>query len=1410
MKRVLSISIFLLAVWGMTAQPNRYLVRTLTANEGLSHADANFVVQDKKGYMWIATYSGLNRYDGYDIKVYLDKNHGSDNVYYNRISYLGVDESVIWAATRLGLTYFDSRLEKFFNAKAKTAALQDLLQKQVGFLFISSHKYLIISGLGWSHLCRIGKDRVLEEVENPMWQKGTNINAALEDAKGNIWFVSSKGLFCLSPDGLSIKPVAQEILKGQPLRNICKNQENELLISSDNCFYRIKMTDFYEKGQTENLPYVKIAVNVSIFKAAKGASDNLMLNNIIADSFGNIWLGTQRGLVQMRYDNNPIPSFKTYETDLENYHSNLSSTALRHLFIDKTGSLWVSTIGGGVNILNLRQKKFQTIRRDIHAVGNTLPSNYISALLENQDGSGLWVGTRESGLSYYDLKNRTFKNYFSNIIDPLSISDNRIKSLAFDHQNRLWVGTENGLNRFENGHFMPFFQRKTRVDSEIPISALGTDRLGQLWVGTWSKGLKRLRFNADGTNNIVSFTPLSNSNIFGISSDRITFICPDSSRNEVIVGTDKGIDHFFLTDKGDVAQIRHYKGSEKGQLGSNYIWPIVRVSARELWIGTIGGGLNHVFLNDDGTYQATVLSDNQVLPANDIESLLPDQQGNFWLGSSSGLAKFNPKNNRFTRFDVNDGLQGNSFKVNSACSGRNGRLYFGGVNGFSYFNPNDIESETQEAQAVITDVLVNNHPLRTGDISGLNEAISYTSALVLKYSENNFVLRFSALQFTNPAKCQYRYRLEGFQKDWVYTDARNRQAAYSNLDYGTYTFLVEATNPDGVWSNKPTRLTVQVSPPWWLSNLAKFIYFSLVIGILYGIFYYQQRLFKLQKTVVLQKMEEEKQEAIHNLRIQFFTNISHDLRTPLTLILAPVERLLKNIKDPSVSTALQGVSRNAQKLLALINELMDFRRAESGALTLHIQAFPINQVVREATSAFSEAAAERGILLTQHEKISTNLVFLDKGILEKILANLIGNAVKYTSEGGQIDVTVFDKLDVWTSKFPTKHEILHPKRANKTVSIQIVDTGMGIPADELHHIFEEYFRVSNTSKTIGSGIGLATVKSLVALHKGDIRMSSTSGKGTEFVVTLPCTADFYTATEQQKQTTASLESTISPEILLSSTPNNAQTLPSVFATPIIEKNNTKKQKLLIVEDNDELRALLVEEFSAFFRVVEAVDGQEGLEKIHAELPDLVVSDVMMPRMDGFQLCQAIRNDISICHTPIVLLTAKESTEARLSGADAGADVYFSKPFNRDLLQKTVQNLLQSRQIIRDRYAKDYYADAQSLVQNQKDKQFLDAFIAVIEEKMGEEDLDVGVLCKELGMSRTVLYEKVKALTGKSINDFSRSLRLKKAARLLTEKDISVADAMMQVGFSSASYFTKAFKNEFGKTPTDFLAHARHK
>jgi signal transduction histidine kinase/DNA-binding response OmpR family regulator/ligand-binding sensor domain-containing protein len=1358
------------------AQQNNYpyKIKSLTVDEGLSHTDANDIAQDQKGFIWIATYFGLDRLDGNTVRQFYNSNEPLKNAYKNRISCVYPDQAGdIWLGTEGGLQRFEVHTERYIDYHCSNQPLNNFLK----IYKPSSNK---IYALGRNKLMRFEiKGTTLTELKLPIDPAVSVFDFVVD--QGRILLATSNGLMMLDEGGRLLH-IQVSGLKTMAFNHLALGKGNELLIAAKDQLFTI----FPEAVRN----------SASLTYAVKDQYSSPFRNeikNVIRDAKNTYWVNEGGRLIHL--DNKlklkQIISSKTPQ-------QTLNSNSLTKILVDRSQCLWICMFGGGVNYFDLNEKPFYTLQH-VSGVQNSLSGNYVRCVLA--DGSDIWIGTTDSGLNCYSRKSGQI-TFYNTSNTPVKLKNDVVTALTKDFNGNLWIGSNKGIEILDQKRQRIIKPPGWETFPSYAIEILTTDCFGNIWFGNHTdqfgviykdiRGIYQVKYYGEGF-----------------------FILADDKIPQLMVSSTHGLKRIRIDKNGNVISQVTYTASDKpNSLSSNYTYPIVKQNDSTYWVGTIGGGLNKLQLGSENKYRIENFG-NQYGIFNDVESMEADNQGNIWMGGN-GLERFNPATKKLIRYDKNDGLQGNSFKVGSSFKGSDGCLYFGGINGLNYFYPNQIHENSVPAVPRITDILINNqHPIiqpNQPTENSVRQSVSYSNALKINYKQNNFIISFSAMHFANPLKCKYRYKLTGFDKDWRYTDGKTPNASYNNIDYDNYTFEVQASNDDGVWSSETAKIMILVTPPWWKSVVAKIFYVIILLSILTGIYRYQARWHMLKQDIEIGKINEKKREEIHLQReelhqqqLVFFTNISHEFRTPLTLIVGPLEHLIHENKDVHLDSSYQLILRNARRLMNLIAELMNFKKVADSVIRLQVRPLDINQFCSGLFTDFENIALHKDIKYQFINNTNYNegqlTGWFDVQVLEKILFNLLNNSFKYTESNGEVTLEIFFDLERFKPSFPNEYKLLNSFRAEKYLYIRVADTGIGISPESIGNIFERYYRIS--SSHIGSGVGLALVKSLAQLHKGDIYVYSERMAGTEIIVGIPWGKSNYEDAEKNLFG-GELRSQLEPvdKLVLTATE------PTSVNHGVIASRSDKR--ILIVEDNSELRRFLMQVLNKEYHIFEAEDGEQGLKIATEQIPDIIISDVMMPRMNGIELCRIVKEKFETRHIPFIILSAKNAIDSRIEGMELGADFYFAKPLSIDLLMLTIKNIFSQRERSKQRFLNDYLSNATELVQSEVDKAFFDKLIHVIDKNLQYADMDVDFLCQNLFVSRTKLYQKIKSISGQSVGEFIRTIRLKRSIEIMTHENITMNEVAERIGMQSSSNFSRTFKKEYGKSPLQFMQSLKSK
>jgi signal transduction histidine kinase/ligand-binding sensor domain-containing protein/DNA-binding response OmpR family regulator len=1402
---LLLLPLLLLLALGARAQdtaPRDFRFEHLTVDQGLSHSDAMAVAQDRAGFIWVGTNRGLDRYDGYALRPYLlpITRQGMAG---NRIKVLHVAPATgrLWVGTeRAGLYYYDATADQLRPLSPATAppaarpllaqladvSIMALTSDAQGRLWVATPKHglfvLAFDAQGGLASVRLVPFAARQPTEHYLSSLAT-------DAEGNVWVGTyNQGLGVVRPGAA---PVVEPTDITDHVRALLVDRRGDFWI-----------------GLNQQVLWVSAANRRAGRQLAAHPQplDYPQLQALQLDSFGRLWVGTNYGLYvweagAVTGTAPPLRPTPTLLLPQDGEPGGLNSERVHQIFEDRTQVLWLCASAGGLNKVNLRQKPFGQLRRQ-RAGQAALASNYINAVYKEEATNTLWLGTR-NGVQAYDLARQTYRSYLSE--DKTSGRRSIDVSALYQARNgTLWIGTRNrglvSLSRTSGRETLRTYDPLVvgaGALHDASIERITEDRAGHLWVATLNMGL--LQFDAQGQ--LLRAYLAKNS---ALPTSRFTYLLYDPRRDVLWASTaDQGL--LKLRVEVDslrvLRQFRHQPDAADG-LRVNYVWPLLLDRQGTLWIGTIGGGLH--WLATDAQGREAVRSAYKHLPESDVESLLADDAGHLWIGGT-GLYRYAPATRQYLRYDVADGLQSNAFKIGAADRGADGTLYFGGINGVSYFQPAIIQPNPYAPVVQLTGLRVANQPVAVGQpFNGrvlLPRPLSEAQTVVIRPGDNDFSVEFVGLNYANPQKNQYAYQLEGYNRGWVTPPPGQRSASFANLPPGHYTLRVKASNGEGAWSARPATIGFDVRAPWYKTGWAYALYALALMGAVVLYRRIEMTRQELKSKLALEHFRVEKEKELTNLKLGFFTNISHELRTPLTLILGPMEEIAGSPGPvPGLQAKVQLMQRQTRKLLDLVNQLLDFRKVETGHVPLCAARQAAGPFIAEQYASFQLKAQERGVQYGLDLPAEPVELFFDRGKLEIILTNLLANAFKYVRDRGRVELAA---AVVGSPDGPAVYA--DGQLAANYLRITVSDTGVGIAAHELDRIFDPYYQAAhtNTLRMTGTGIGLALARQFAERHGGQLTVASTPGVGATFELRLPFgqqhlrPEDLSSAPEAAAPATEILvpEPTI-PDALPAGEPATEAALP---AGP---------PRLLVVEDHDEVRDYLCELFAADYQVLAAEDGVAGWEMALAKLPDLIISDVMMPRSDGLELCQKLKQHPKTSHIPVLLLTARTAETQQLEGLGTGADDYVSKPFNPTLLHAKADALLRNRRKLHEFYQRRILLQPTEIVVADADREFLEKAMQVVEQHLGDTEFSVQVLVRELGLSSSVFYRRIKSLTGQTAVEFIRDVRLKRAAQLLASTQLRVSEVAFEVGIENAKYFRQVFQKLFGMTPSDYARQHR--
>ncbi|THU40169.1 response regulator [Niastella caeni] len=1365
MRFLISVVLLLLSL-AVFPQSGRYNFSKLDIFSGLSHNQVNTILKDIDGFVWFGTMSGLNRYDGYSYKIFRKKPNDSASLYDNNIlSLYELPDRKMWVGTRSGPCIYNSQTEKFdkdydnylHSLGLPSGGIIDIEKGNNGrfwFLYDQLDLYLYSSN----------EKSVKPFRPHFTFNPSAKITSVKETKDGKLWLVYQNGF--LQEYDIKENKIVFSSTAVQKLEK--KTMPYNLFVDSDGDIWLWHYTYgalLFNAQSNSVRPF-----NEKSFPSR--LSSNLV-SQIVQDNKGLIWVATDHGGVTLIDKKN---NFRTsYLLNDTKDPQSLSHNSINALYKDDIGIIWLGTYKQGVNYFNGNIVQFPHYH---HQASNARSLQYddVNRFVEDKQGN-IWIGTNGGGLIYFDRKNNTFKQYLHDPNNANSLSNNVIVSLCIDHKGLLWIGTYfGGLNSFDGRKFTHYKHNDNDSSSLIDdkVWEIYEDREHHLWIGTLGGGLDLL----DRKTNRFTHYQFKD----GLESlNYISAILQDRKGN-LWIATVSGI---VVFEKNNNKPVLYQQTNRKNSLSNNNVFCFLEDSKGRIWAGT-SEGLN-LFNEQTKSFQIFTTSDG--LPDNIILNILEDDRQTLWISTPNGLCNAIPRQKE-NGFDLSviyynevNNLQNREFNKNAVLKTRAGELIFGGTSGFNIINPAAIQQHAFRPKILFTGLQLLNKDIAPGELVNdrvlLKKSISQVQRIDLKYKENVFSIEFTSLEFAPGAGTKYAYMMEGFNADWLYTDGSQRRATYTNLAPGYYTFKVKALSRDGLWSDIKT-LQIKIEPPYWRTPVAFIIY----VLIATGIFLLVRRItlerihmrFKLQQ----QRREAERVQALDQLKTKFFTNVSHEFRTPLSLIIAPLNKIIEQAGNEEQKKQLNLVQRNAKRLLNLVNQLLDFRKMEVQEVKLHSSIGDIIRFSKDISESFMDIAENKGIQFSFSSNIDSLEIYFDKDKIEKILFNLLSNAFKYTHDNGIVSVQL-------TYNPPEKNE-----GGDGTLAMEVKDTGIGIPGDKHEKIFERFFQTDVPESMVnqGTGIGLAITKEFVKLHNGIITVKSEPGTGTCFTVLLPAKKIFEPVT---RSTMSAIPAGEAEQILLDES-----------------RKSGKKKTIVVVEDNEDLRFYLKDNLKEEYHVEEATNGKEGWEKIKLLNPDLVVSDIMMPLMDGVELAQKIKTETLTAHIPVILLTAMGSEEKQLEGLRVGVNDYITKPFTFEILASRIRNLLAQQKLLQKRFQKQIEVNPSEITVTSVDEKFLQMALEIVEKHLDNAEFSVEDFSRDMHMNRVTLYRKIHSLTGRSPLEFIRSIRLKRAAQLLEKSGMTVAQVAYEVGFNTPKHFAKFFKEEFNVTPSQYLANNKDK
>ena len=1359
-RKSFSILFLILSVLTLHAEKTNYLYSfNSDLNEGISQLSVMTIYQDSRGYLWFATKNGLNRFNGKEYKIYHREDGNEQSLSNNSVTSITEDqEGFLWVGTSNGLNRIDLNTNEIKRYNLET---NGLVANSISTVYTDRSGCLWVGT--WEGLNRYNREGdhfeyipIEDDTERAM------IVTLLEDSSGRFWIgTRNKGLLLCDHQMNLISQFTSES-KNMPLNNnnitsIYEDDKKQIWVGCKNSgLNKINLRD------NEVTSYTNLN---------SGLSNNSV--RCIIEWQGKLLIGTFDGIFDLDKATERIVKVAGYD----DINKSLSHYSVYCFCVDRDETLWVGTFAGGVNYLN----KF-TNRFVLHKPQEELNIRTgIYGAITYESPEDLWIATEGYGLLNYNKRTNESHYY---LIDPsvrFAFDTNIIKSVFYE-DGYVWCGTTKGeiykfnikTKKFSLYHQYPI---------EYSIYSIIRDHNDVLWVGGASTEFGLTCFVNDSL-----VTTFYNNVDEPIYFSNVRCILEEEDGVFLLGSTAEGLLRFD-THKKRLTKYSNEASVEKYRIPNNYISAIVRTKSGEIWVSTYGGG---IFQLDESKAIRRIMTVREGLLDNNICTLVESSDQRLWMSTVNGLIMFDPAKDEVRNYHRHNGIDIREFTLHSGIALPDGSLCFAGSNGFVTFHVEAMDKNNNIPPVVLEQLSVNNHPVKVGDESAiLNKVLDGMETIRLAYNENNFSITYQALNYIYATQNQYAYKLEGYDTDWNYVGERN-SAFYTNLSPGKYVFRVKASNNDGVWNEEGRSLAIVVQPPLWRTWYAYLFYVIALAAIIYGILYYVNIKRNLEAGLKMKQLEKQKQEEFHQAKIRLFTNFSHELRTPLMLIITPFEELVKRVDIPAeLHDKLSIIYKNAQKLLLLVNQLMDLHKNQAGSMDLKVSEGDICEYIKEIYYAFNQIALTNEVKFPLNCTPKTINGWFDKSLLEKVVFNLLSNAFKYTASGESVLMEVSEvtlkELDPKRTDGLYKDENIH------YVILKVKDSGKGIEEGEADKIFTPFYQIPETSgiNLSGTGIGLSLVYTIVQLHRGVIYVDNTETKGACFVVILPVSRSAFSEEQiESREIDKIAEITNTEDISVS--------------LPVTENKDQPKYKILLVEDDKDVRDYLKKSLEAEYIVIEAADGVRAYEKVVQDFPDLVLSDIMMPKRDGLELCTMIKNDIRIGHIPVILMTARSMVVHIKEGFQAGADDYIVKPFNMDVLQTRIRSLLASREQLKQLYGKRFSPDVMGIEVKSADERFSQKLFDVIEKNISNEKLDVELLCTEIGISRANLYRKLKSITELSPMELIRNKRLEMAAKLLKESEMNVSEIASHLGFNSHSYFSNSFKTFYGCTPTEFV------
>lgn len=1330
MKHIHLLSVLVVYVLSFnTAWAQPYKIKRIGVEDGLSSNYVLDVVQDRKGYIWVATAYGLNRFDGQKFIVY-DKNNSGLNGNDLNALLADPDEDKVWIATNTGLYYFDYATETIIpqtTSQTKDDMMMNLTKASDNGIWITHRTN------GIEHYSTNGQSTLYSSSNIPGLE--SNFATAIDDGKGNLYIGHpTKGLSIVSTKN-----------------HTCKN-------------YR------HDPNDPQSLPDNGVSV-------------------IYIDNSQNVWVGTYRGLALFNPQKGNFTTFKHTEGNKQS----LLAEQIADIRQIKDGTLWIGTYMGGVSILNLQENtfispeniQFENITASNDGYGVSGPN--VRSIIQDSFGN-IWLGNYRGGIDFISYAQPIFNTITYTAKKSEESGNKQVWGLWADINQQIWLGGEGELSIYKKSKNIQIFPlAQGKLNPQTHINAIHQDKHQNLWLGTHQNGIalfhlkdKRIsRIGNTETENldVCCFYEETDGKIW-IGTQTGIYVYKDNEikREELITKqlTNKMV-RGILRDKNgklwigtkgvlifdtDARIIKSFTADKAFPANSvNYM---MEDSHKRIWVGTSDGLIVFKEVSRPDDYQ--FYGSKEGLENTNVRAIQEDHDGHIWVSTNAGISRLDEKNGVFFNYNHHDGVPMGDFMDGSTCISPEGILYFGSQSGACYFNPHEVISIRETSPVTITQFSIYNKQTESKDTE-LSMPISH-GKIHLLHNQNTFKISFNVLDYTQNPQVEFAYMLEGLENAWYNTQGEN-QVTFRNIPYGSYIFKVKTRLRNQEWDTNIVSLKIEIAPPLWLTWYAKLLYVICFVLALYGILHFYKRKINLESSLEVERKKSQNEQDLNNERLRFYTNITHELRTPLTLILGPLEDLLSDITlSPKHTNKINIIHESATRLLNLINRILEFRKTETQNRKLSVSKGNLAQLIQEIGLRYKELNPNKKVAFHINIETKETELFFDADMITIILDNLLSNASKYTSEGS-----------VTLALRSIEKDLI------KYTEISVSDTGHGIDSEALPHIFDRYYQAKSKFQASGSGIGLALVKGLSELHEGLLQVTSTIEIGTTFSLLILTENTYPNAIHAHTDITPKAEEELNAEM-------------QIEGRPIV----------LIVEDNMDIREYIRSSFTDIYEVITAKDGKEGWELAQARIPNIIISDIMMPVMDGLELCKLVKEDMRTSHIPVILLTAKDSLQDKEEGYASGADSYLTKPFSAKLLHSRINNLLETRKKIATLLASNTPPKQENVTNslNKLDNEFLEKITHIIEGHLDMEKMDIAFIADKMCMSHSTLYRKIKGLTDMSANEFIRKVKMRNSVKLLLTEEHTISEIAYMTGFSSVAYFRQCFKDEYGVAPSDYI------